>query len=93
MVLDTKWKNLNGYNPSSSDLQQMFVYHQYFNALKTALIYPGSGDAIKGMYYDADAKINEKMQCYIIPIDIQTGNIRAWQKKIADDIKSWLNDM
>ena len=31
------------------------------------------------------------MQCYVIPVDIQTGNIRAWQKKIADNLKSWLN--
>ena len=28
---------------------------------------------------------------YVIPIDIQTGNVRAWQKKIADDIKGWLS--
>ena len=91
MVLDTKWKNLNGYNPSSSDLQQMFVYHHYFNAVKTALIYPGTGDAIKGTYFGDDEKINKQMQCYVIPIDIQTGNVRAWQKKIADDIKGWLS--
>lgn len=91
VVLDTKWKNLNGYNPSSSDLQQMFVYHHYFNAVKTALIYPGTGDAIKGTYFGDDEKINKQMQCYVIPVDIQTGNIRAWQKKIADNLKSWLN--
>lgn len=91
VVLDTKWKNLNGYNPSSSDLQQMFVYHHYFNAVKTALIYPGTGDAIKGTYFGDDEKINKQMQCYVIPIDIQTGNVRAWQKKIADDIKGWLS--
>lgn len=91
VVLDTKWKNLNGYNPSSSDLQQMFVYHHYFNAVKTALIYPGTGDAIKGTYFGNDEKINKQMQCFVIPVDIQTGNIRAWQKKIADNLKSWLN--
>ncbi len=90
IVLDTKWKNLNGCNPSPDDLRQMYVYHEYFNAQKTALIYPGEGKEIKGTYYKRDSQINEKMQCSVFPIDVETGVVRAWQVNIASEIKKWI---
>ena len=40
LVLDTKWKILERVQPSMSDVQQAFVYSQYFNAQRVALIYP-----------------------------------------------------
>jgi len=90
IVLDTKWKNLNGYNPSPDDLRQMYVYHEYFNAQKTALVYPGEGKEIKGTYFKRDSQINEKMKCSVFPIDVETGDVRAWQVNIANEIKKWI---
>ena len=90
VVLDTKWKNLNGFNPSPHDLRQMYVYHEYFNAKKTALVYPGEGKEIKGTYFKRDSQINEKMQCSVFPINVETGDVRVWQRNIATEIEKWI---
>ena len=88
--MDTKWKNLNGYNPSPEDLRQMYVYHEYFNAKKTALVYPGEGKEIKGTYFSKDSQMNKHMQCSVFPINVEAGDVRAWQEKIANEIEKWM---
>lgn len=83
IVLDTKWKNLNGRNPSVEDLRQMYVYHEYFSAKKVALIYPGDFDTIKGEYFPTNR--DKKYGCSVIGIKVQF-NISEWQKAIYDKI-------
>lgn len=83
IILDTKWKNLNGRNPSVEDLRQMYVYHEYFSAKKVALIYPGDFDTIKGEYFPTNR--GEKYGCSVIGIKVQL-NISEWQKAIYDKI-------
>ncbi len=39
-VIDTKWKLLSSAKPSMQDLQQAFVYAQYFDATTSVLLYP-----------------------------------------------------
>ncbi|MEL6945873.1 MAG: hypothetical protein AAFO82_24730, partial [Bacteroidota bacterium] len=43
-IIDTKWKILSSSKPSMKDLQQAFVYGQYFQAQNTILVYPQSRD-------------------------------------------------
>jgi 5-methylcytosine-specific restriction enzyme subunit McrC len=92
VVLDTKWKNLNGYNPSPKDLRQMFVYMKYYGAKKVALVYPGTENRnLIGKYYDhsfQDSKDLSNEECSIISIGVEK-DMKAWQASIHENINSW----
>ena len=93
VVLDTKWKNLNGYNPSPADLRQMFVYMKYYGAKKVALVYPGIENFKKsGLYYDhstSDSKNLSNEECSVISIGVEK-DIKLWQKAINNYINKWI---
>jgi len=98
IVLDTKWKNLNGYNPSPDDLRQMYVYHEYFGAKRVALVYPGNPkNGSKGVFYPT--KIYNKMdkECSVILLEVpktEEANksiIKIWKDQIGEQILKWLN--
>jgi 5-methylcytosine-specific restriction enzyme subunit McrC len=89
-VLDTKWKNLPANNPSNEDLRQMFAYLHYYNAPKTALLYPSDTEkTITGQYYQRlhDSK-NEECSLLKIPVEKE---IKEWQAKINAQIEKWIN--
>lgn len=92
VVLDTKWKNLNGYNPSPQDLRQMFVYMKYYGAKKVALVYPAPENRTQsGNYYDhtyVDSKVLSNEECSIISIGVEN-DIKGWQKQISERINNW----
>jgi 5-methylcytosine-specific restriction enzyme subunit McrC len=90
-VLDTKWKNLNGYNPSPDDLRQMYVYHQYYKSKKVALVYPGSDSKPTcGRYLDPLKGDELDMECSVMTISVKS-NIKEWQQVIYDDFEKWMN--
>lgn len=93
MVLDTKWKNLNGYNPSPDDLRQMYVYHEYYKARKVALVYPGSElRKTMGSYLDPfTGKVIEK-ECSIFSFPVQS-EIKIWQESIRKEVEKWINSV
>jgi 5-methylcytosine-specific restriction enzyme subunit McrC len=86
IVLDTKWKNLNGYNPSPEDLRQMFVYQEYYGANRVALVYPGENQKISSGNYLAavDANITNK-ECKVITLAVNE-NIKNWQDEICSQV-------
>ena len=91
IVLDTKWKNLNGRNPSPEDLRQMYVYHKYYDATKTALVYPGEEHFIKrGNYFNTEIKAEISLkECSIVHVKT-VDEIGFWQDEIVEQIKSFL---
>lgn len=92
IVLDTKWKNLNGYNPSPEDLRQMYVYHEYFNANRVALIYPNNISSISsGMYLDKTTSDKTEKECSVISIAVNN-NIKNWQIEINDSLQNWITN-
>ena len=92
VVLDTKWKNLGGKNPSPEDLRQMYVYHEYFRANKVALVYPNNTfSCISGAFsHSNDADLLEK-SCSVIGVAVKD-NISDWQVDISSHIKRWMNE-
>jgi 5-methylcytosine-specific restriction enzyme subunit McrC len=91
LVLDTKWKNLNGYNPSPDDLRQLYVYHHYYNAKKVALVYPGNFENRNGLYFEPNDSLSDKV-CSILTLEVNK-DIKAWQVEIFKKIETWTNEV
>ncbi|WP_276166451.1 McrC family protein [Zobellia alginiliquefaciens] len=91
IILDTKWKNLNGYNPSPDDLRQMYVYHEYYKAQKVALVYPGvKNEKRNGLFLDPVSSNPIDKECGVITIEVDN-NIKKWQENISEQFNDWLN--
>ncbi len=97
VVLDTKWKNLNGLNPSPEDLRQMFVYHEYYVAKRVALVYPGNtNQETKGSFCQVKNDSCQK-ECSVVLISIPGESaqnrsiVRTWQQELGIRFKDWLN--
>jgi len=90
IVLDTKWKNLNGYNPTSDDLRQMYVYHEYFSATRVALVYPGTVTSkLTGIFLDPMTSKELDKECSVLFLAVEP-KIRVWQENIYDTLNNWL---
>ena len=91
VVLDTKWKNLNGYNPSPDDLRQMYVYHEYYGATKVALVYPGT-ESTRSSGEFLNPKIGKEWmvkECSIITLSVEP-KIKQWQFNISKEFNLWM---
>ncbi len=92
VVVDTKWKNINGSNPSADDLRQMYVYHDYYGADRVALMYPGQESTQKKgnfIHPQTSNDVREK-ECGLIFINVEPV-IRDWQTSICKIIDDWID--
>lgn len=69
-VLDTKWKCPKDGKPSDADLKQMYVYHEYWNTERTALLYPGKSSNTDGTFYETPSGKQASMKCSMIYLPI-----------------------
>lgn len=91
VVLDTKWKNLHGYNPSPDDLRQLYVYHEYYQAKRVVLVYPGAKQDFKrGRYLHPETGKEIDKECSIMSLAVEP-NIHQWQQNIYDEFSNWLD--
>lgn len=91
VVLDTKWKNLDGKNPSPEDLRQMYVYHEYFGAKKVALVYPNQlPNIIEGTFHLLNSSTDFTKPCGIIEVATEK-DIKVWQRNICESLFEWTN--
>lgn len=91
IVMDTKWKNLNDKGPSTDDLRQMYVYHEYFEANKVVLLYPGDGELIKGQFYSKDQNSLDEKHCLVLQILVDR-DFKIWKDKILKKIQGLLTE-
>jgi 5-methylcytosine-specific restriction enzyme subunit McrC len=98
VVLDTKWKNLDGQNPSPDDLRQMYAYHEYYNAQKVALVYPGSTTLNNpGLFFPTPTYPNMDKECSIIMLSLPKEArdnktlVKTWQEEINSVLNNWMN--
>ena len=42
VIIDTKWKQIEGNKPSTNDLRQMYVYNDHWESKFSILLYPGA---------------------------------------------------
>ena len=83
VVLDTKWKNLNGKNPSPDDLRQMYVYLEYYKAERVALVYPGPVTPVSaGTYLHPDTGEKDTKHCSVITLAAEE-EVKKWQENIS----------
>ena len=85
-VLDTKWKCPKDGKPSDADLKQMFVYQDYWDTDKTALIYPGNEENVAGDFMKDGSEVAE-CDMYYLPIYVNP----AERKTTLLDLSNLIN--
>jgi len=89
-VLDCKWKRLEQFKPSPHDLRQLYVYLDYYEGQKAALIHPNG--VSKAGFFHPQKNANAK-DCSVLGVSIPSDkNIGAWQQDIFRQVKNWAEE-
>jgi len=90
-VIDTKWKMVDR-RPAIEDIRQMYVYHQYFNADKVALLYPGLKGYTSGKFVNIEKQSTlSNKECGLMFTEFKD-QVKNWQKQMISDVLEWINN-
>ena len=82
-VIDTKWKNIQNFKPSTQDLRQMYVYNDYWESVQSMLLYPATGTVVPEFKNFKE----RKHQCAVGRLNpIEEGKLKA---NIGKEILNW----
>jgi len=66
----------------------LFAYHEFYNARKVALVYPGTFSTTSGKFFTPEEKLSEK-ECSIITIAVEE-DVRVFHERIAGVVGEWM---
>ena len=80
-VLDTKWKTADQRQPSVEDLRQLYLYAQYFDAPRGALLYPAASrnGSLRHVPFQPAAGVDRTPESYLLhlPVLLPNGELNA----------------
>lgn len=85
-IIDTKWKNIKSFKPSTQDLRQMYVYNDYWDSFKAVLLYPSENECTAPSFHPFDKKEHE---CGIGKINVLKGD--KLNPEIGKTILDWFS--
>ncbi len=94
IVIDTKWKMLNGKNPSVGDLRQMYVYSDYYGAKKCFLVYPGNELVrVIGIYTPSIISKAFDIECNLFILPIPNFGPKSSSNDLQANVRETLRDL
>jgi len=78
----------------------MYVYHEYFDARRVALVYPGSKSSeTKGTFFPTPTNDKKDRPCFVIsfaiPDNPENGKsiVSLWQERISSAFDHWFSEI
>lgn len=92
-IIDTKWKNMNGNNPSTNDLRQMYVYNDYWKSYKAMLLYPSNkSNFTEFIEFEKNSSKHTQHKCGLGKISIFNSDEMSINVTIGNDIITWFTN-
>lgn len=86
-VIDTKWKNIQNFRPSTHDLRQMYVYNEYWKSVHSMLLYP----SVESRHPEFKVFEDKQHHCAVGRLNILEGE--SLNPNIGAEILGWFESI